>query len=517
LILTDPRRPITPSPGPGARTTLDDLLRRPNSIALLDPPNRESFTDGRPRRLTYAQADRMVSAIAGRLRRIGLTSDAIVGLQMANTVDSVLTLLGVLRAGLIAMPLPLLWRRADAVTALSRVGANALIVTGRVGNTNHFDLAMGIAAEIFPIRYVCGFGKDAPDGLVPFDNLHTVERLDPLPAIERERAKPPGPGAHLAVITWDVSAEGLYPVARSHAELVAGGLAALLEGRIGQDAVLVSTLALSSFAALSVAVVPWLLVGGSLALHQPFDPATFLTQQKGLRPDAVVVPGPLVAQLTEAGHLSAHDGLKCVYGVWRTPERLARARAWREPRTAMVDVQVFGETGLIAARRSASGRPAAIPFGPITAPRGGAGAMVAGEIAVTPKGTVAMRGAMVPRITFPVGAERTQLPHLKVQANGFVDTGYSCRNEGENTVMLLTGPPPGVVGIGGYRFVLNEMQEIVKEAENGSTLAALPDPLAGHRLEGTTNSRETIEGALTDLGVNPLVAAAFRERRRPAA
>ncbi len=46
---------------------------------------------------------------------------------MPNTVDSVLTLLGVLRAGLIAMPLPLLWRRADAVAALSRVGAKALI------------------------------------------------------------------------------------------------------------------------------------------------------------------------------------------------------------------------------------------------------------------------------------------------------------------------------------------------------------------------------------------------------
>ena len=41
----------------------------------------------------------MVSAIAGRLRRMGLNTDAIVGIQMANTVDGVLTLLGVLRAG----------------------------------------------------------------------------------------------------------------------------------------------------------------------------------------------------------------------------------------------------------------------------------------------------------------------------------------------------------------------------------------------------------------------------------
>ena len=125
VILNDPRgKPATPTTG--ARATLDELLRRaaqrrPDAIALIDPPNRESFTDGGPRSLTYAQADRMVSAIAGRLRRMGLYTDAVVAIQMANTVEGVLALLGVLRAGLIAMPLPLLWRRAECVAALSRV------------------------------------------------------------------------------------------------------------------------------------------------------------------------------------------------------------------------------------------------------------------------------------------------------------------------------------------------------------------------------------------------------------
>ena len=56
----------------------------------------------------------MVSAIAGRLRRMGLPTDAIVGIQLPNIVENILTILGVLRAGMIAAPLPLLWRRADA-------------------------------------------------------------------------------------------------------------------------------------------------------------------------------------------------------------------------------------------------------------------------------------------------------------------------------------------------------------------------------------------------------------------
>ena len=86
-------------------------------------PNRSSFTDGAPRRLTYAQADRTISAIAARLQRLGLPTDAVVGIQLPNTVESVITLLAVLRAGLIAAPLPLLWRHADAAAALSRLGA----------------------------------------------------------------------------------------------------------------------------------------------------------------------------------------------------------------------------------------------------------------------------------------------------------------------------------------------------------------------------------------------------------
>jgi acyl-CoA synthetase (AMP-forming)/AMP-acid ligase II len=160
MILIDPRLRAQPS-RLGERVSLDELLRRaaalrPHGPALLDPPDRERFTDGAPRHLTYAQADRALSAIAGRLRRIGLQTDAIVAMQMANTVENVLTFLGILRAGLIAMPLPLLWRRVDAVAALRRVGATALIVSGRIGTADHFALAREIAAEIFPIRYVWG-------------------------------------------------------------------------------------------------------------------------------------------------------------------------------------------------------------------------------------------------------------------------------------------------------------------------------------------------------------------------
>jgi acyl-CoA synthetase (AMP-forming)/AMP-acid ligase II len=100
----------------GEHATLDDLfhragVRRSTAFALIDPPNCTSVSGAAPRRLTFAQADGAISALAGKLRSLNLPTDTVVAMQLANTADSMIALLGVLRARLIAAPLPLLWRR----------------------------------------------------------------------------------------------------------------------------------------------------------------------------------------------------------------------------------------------------------------------------------------------------------------------------------------------------------------------------------------------------------------------
>jgi hypothetical protein len=509
-----------PSPaGTGVDATLDDLFhaaaeRRPNAIALIDPPDRARFTDGAARQLTYGEADRVISAIAGRLRQMNLHADAVVGLQIANTVDSVLTFLAVLRAELIAMPLPLLWRRADAIGSVRRAGASALIVSGRIGATDHFDLAINAAAEAFTVRQVCGFGPHPPDGAVSLDDLYAAAAAEagPAPTIARERTVSLTRGDHLAAVTWDVTTDGPVPVARSDAELIAGGLAVLLESQIPPNAVILSTLPLSSFAGVAMTLVPWLVVGGTLALHHPFDCMTFAEQCRELRCDTVVVPGPLVAQLAAAGYLSVHHGLKSVLAAWRAPEQLHRTCDWRDA-APLIDVQLFGEIGLVAARRGRDGRPVPIPLGPIAAPRDTEGALTVAEVAATEHGTLALRGPMVPRGTFPPGAEKTSLPRFKAAADGFVDTGYGAEVGPDNPMgaraMTVSGPPPGLVTFGGYRFAIAELANIISGLDASGTLAVRPDPLAGHRLAGTATNREAIRMALRGIGANPLLVEAF--------
>ena len=514
MILDDQPRP--PAQRIAGHATLDDLFRRavaqhPDALALVDPPDRARTTDGIARRLTYAQADRMVSALAARLVAINLNVDDIAALQLANTVESVLVLLAVLRAGLIAMPLPLLWRRDAMVAALRQAGAKALIVCGRIGTTDHYGLAIEAAADVFAVRQVCGYGREPPDGVIALDDIDEASFVAPAGHV-RARAGHPA-SAHLAVITWDTASDGLVPVARSHAELIAGGLAVLLESRFRPNAAILSTIPPGSFAAIATALVPWLLVSGTLVLHHPFDAAVFAGQLRSLRCSAAVVPGPLLPRLADARLLPADD-LASVVANWRAPEQCARAPALRDDAAAVTDVQIFGESGLIAARRGAAARPAAIPLGSVLAPRGAEGALTVVETAATARRTLALRGLMVPRRAFPPGAERTAVPHLKPGPDGFVDTGYACELDPSGAAMTVVGAPAGLASCGGYRFAVRALDDTVRRLDSRRHLgAAARWALAGQRLAGETSDQERLCRALQNLGVNPLLIEAFREWR----
>jgi hypothetical protein len=484
--------------------TIDALFRArvalsPEAPALADAANRSSFTDGAAHRLTYAQADRAVAAIAARLRGMGLSSDAIVGIQLPNVAENILVLLAVLRAGMIAAPLPLLWRRADAVAALARIGAKALITCGRVGAFDHAQFAMGVAADVFSIRYVCAFGQNLPDGVVPLDGLVAAGGRDPVPPADRAHAD--DADTRLAAITFDVGEGGVVPVARSHRELLAGGMAVARESALTPDFGILSTIAPASFSGICLTLLPWLIGGGILTLHHPFNPGLLAQQQRTDRCGALIVPGPLAFSLAATGAL-AIERAASVIAAWRSPEQLAASAEWRESDVSFTDVSIFGQAGMIAMRRDEAGRPH-----PLLASKGTV------DLARTEAGTLALRGGLVPHRFFPPGIERSGLPHFKIATDGWIDTGYPCRLVSKTGGFIVTGPPAGVVTVGGYRFPLREIAEMVRRIDGAATLTALPDPVIGQRLIGAAPDRATMQAALAAVGVNPIVVAAFRDHR----
>ena len=490
--------------------TLDELFRAavtrsPERLALVDPADRYRFTDGPVRRLTYGEADRAVSAIARRLLDCGLPANAMVAIQLPNVVESVLVLLGVLRAGLIAVPVPLLWRRADMVRALGRIGARALIVPRRVGAVDHGDIAAHVAAETFAIRFLFGFGDPLPDGVISLNDIFDVPATTVAPG---ERWG--DPANHVAVVTFEVTSEGIIPLARSNAQLVTAGAAVVSElGAAGAAARIISASSVASLAGLACGVLPWLVGDGTLVLQHPFSAEVFGLQRERERCTLVVVPGALLSALADAQLL----GPTAVLALWRTPERLTPAhRLLTDPQRTIVDLWAFGEIAVVASRRGPNGNPE----GPALPSMGrySAGATLRVEATRSQAGTLALRGAIVPRHQFPLGTERGSPLRLKIDENGFVDTGYPCRFDRTSNRMIITGPPSGIVSVGGYRVPLRELEETVARIDPKSSVAALPDALTGQRLAGIAADRQTVQRALAAQGAQPLLTAAFGEHRQ---
>jgi len=488
--------------------TLDGLFRRvlarqPDALALLDPPNKSRLTGQTPKRLTFAEADRAISALAAHFIEAGLPANSVVAVQLPNTVDFMLTVLAAHRAGLIVALVPLLWRQAELTVALSRTGARAIVTAGKIDGVDHADLAMNAAVEAFSVRHVCGFGSELPDGMASLDQAIAKPSATTRPVTQD--------GRRAALISFDVTVEGFRAVPRSHLSLVAGGLAVFLESALPLGTTILSAFAPSSFAGLASSLVAWLLAGGTLALHHPFDGEVLEQQINDDGCDTLVAPAPLVMRLAEIEMAARLPTLRRVIGLWRAPEQIASSAPWTVPQATLTDVYLFGEAGLFGARRAADGTPAAILPGPHGAPRDIPGSSIAGETLITPHGTLALRGPMVTVAAY-APALSAGAPPVTPPPRDYVDTDYAARLDHSTGAICITAPPPGIMAVGGYRFLSQDLQQWTKRLGQGALLTALPDRLSGHRLAGRAQDNARARDALAELGLNPLMVEAFRDR-----
>ena len=494
---------------PTASPTLDGLFKRvlsrqPDALALVDPLNKQRITGQTRKRLTYAQADRAISAIAAHFIESGLPANSVIAIQLPNTVEFALTVLAAYRAGLVVAPLPLLWRQAELTMALNRTAARAIVTTSKVDGISFADLAMNAAAEAFSIRHVCGFGTDLPEGMASLDQAILRESPTSRAVIQD--------GRKAALISFDVTADGFRPVPRAHFSLIAGGLSISLESDVAQGATIMSAFAPMSFAGLASSLVVWLLSGGTLVLHHPFDEEVLETQFNDHSCDTLIAPAPLALRLDEMDLAARLPSLRTVIGLWRAPEQVATSASWTTTRAGLTDVYLFGEIGLFGARRTAEdGSPALIKPGPHGAPREVPGSSIAGDILLTPKGTLGLRGPMI-----PVAAYAPPLPPndslIAPPPRDFVDTEYAARLDRTTGAINITAPPSGIMSVGGYRFLAQDLQEWSRRLGQGALLTALPDRLSGHRLAGRAQDNARARDAMTELGLNPLMVEAFRDR-----
>jgi len=480
------------------------LARKPRALALIDPGNKLRITGQPPKRLTFGEADRAITALAAHFVESGLPAHSVIAVQLPNTVELPLTVLAAHRAGLVVALFPLLWRQAELVAALNRTSARAIVTSARVDGVAHSDLAMNAAAEAFSIRHVCGFGGDLPEGMASLDQALAQPSSASRHVIQD--------GRKAAIISFDVTSDGFRAVPRTHLSLIAGGLALSLESDVPQGATLMSAFAPSSFAGLASSVVTWLLSGGTLIIHHPFEADVLEQDMREHHCDTLIAPAQLALRLDELDLDARLPGLRNVIGMWRAPEQVTSSPPWTAQRASLTDAYLFGEAGLFGARRTAAdGTAALVKPGLHGAPRELPGSSISGEILLTPKGTLGLRGPMVAVAAYapPAPASDSLIPQTP---RDFVDTEYAARLDRATGAISITAPPSGIMAVGGYRFLAQDLQEWGRRLGQGALLTALPDRLSGHRLAGRAQDNSRARDALSELGLNPLMVEAFRDR-----
>ena len=140
---------------------------------------------------------------------------------------------------------------------------------------------------------------------------------------------------------------------RAHLGLIAGGLSVSLESDVPQGGTILSAFSPMSFAGLASSLAVWLLSGGTLVLHHPFDEEVLEQQLNEHACDTLIAPAQLALRLDELGLAASLPNLRNVIGLWRMPEQVMSSASWSSRQATLTDVYLFGEAGLFGARRIA--------------------------------------------------------------------------------------------------------------------------------------------------------------------
>ncbi len=487
--------------GVWGRATLDAIFRKsaqadPDRIAVADPPNRSSVTHGTPKQLTYAQADAVVSRLAKQFMDLGLVPGDIVATQLPNTVEQVIVLLACARSGLVASPLPLMWREYELSTALPTLSPKALVSCVNIVGRDHADMMRHAAADLFSVRFVLSFGRDVPDGVIPLDGIFDGDG-------ETDTTEWPDVSANnVLTICW---AGGQHPspcpVPRSHNQWIAAGLMSLLEARIGRGNQLLCPYPLAGLVSIGGFFVPWLLSSGTLHLHHPFELDVFVDQLQSLNIDFTGLPPSVIDALKSDGIFnkgapaSRISSLGCFWPSPFLPEN-ANERA-ANLSVPVVDIRTFGEMAYVARRRTQNERPCLLTHGEWNAPVGTpsgpvllttrvrGGAVSNGNDASLLAGDLMIKSAMMFDAFYPSVVPGSDEPTLEKDSHGFVSTGIRCRFVGATKPSLdCVRREGGVIYHGGMSISACELDRLYAGHDQLSDAAAFSfdDPVMGERI-----------------------------------
>ena len=252
----------------GKKTLIDyfkeNVAKTPDAVCLVDAPNKEALVGFKPERLAFQQLDKAVDATAEALISKGIRKDDIVIMQLPNCWELVMLYLAVTRAGALISPMPMQWRQSEIEYIGGMTEAKAFITVEEFAGFKHKEMVEKLSSRLPFIKHVITLDevKEMAKGQV----TGTLDRV----AIDANdtftlcwssgtEAQPKGcPMSHNNWIIESIFQYETAPIKPGYNLITAGPLV--------------------NMASIGTLFIPWLMTGGKLVLHHPFDGATFIMQ-----------------------------------------------------------------------------------------------------------------------------------------------------------------------------------------------------------------------------------------------
>ena len=299
-------------------TWLDLLARhvreRPDQLSVVDPANRESITDGPPRRLTWAQVDTEVDALSRSLYRAGVRADDVVGVQLPNGVELALIYLAVAGLGAITCPFPVQYAQHELTQMGTMAGLTTFVTVGRVNRVRPAAQVVEILPRVPTLRTVLAWGDDLPETVVRLDD--DLLRTD---GDEDCRAYRAGLELHpndCVTLCWTSGTEGIPKgVPRTHGDWQTVALGTVATPKLTASDVLLNPFPMVNAGGMAGMYLPWLMLGATLVQHHPFDLEVLLSQIEDERVTYTCAPPAVLNSLIANPELMARHDLRTLRAV----------------------------------------------------------------------------------------------------------------------------------------------------------------------------------------------------------
>lgn len=265
---------------------------------LVDPYNRKNLVGGEPKRLTNQQLIEAVDRLAVKLLELGIKKDDVIAVQLPNIVELVISYLAIARVGGIITPLGVQYRTHEVENALKQCAVVAYITTLEFNKFNYIDMIQAIAPKYPNLKHVISVGADLPENVLSFEEIIST----PIPSKYSDDyldGRQSGPN-EVFTICWTSGTEADPKGApRSHNHWIITGTLNTTICLLPPRCTVLASFPLINMAGIGAALMTWVVNGGKLVLHHPFDAPTLLQQIPGEKIYYTMAPPALLIMLDQ--------------------------------------------------------------------------------------------------------------------------------------------------------------------------------------------------------------------------